>query len=117
MSEFDKSLDTYIANYDNLLLLYDFNSEITDENMNEFCDGYISKNLIKEATCFKGLHNHTSVDVIPTNRSKQFQDSRTIETGISGHHKLRITLFKRLDPVKLSIGSTNILIYHPFDLI
>ena len=67
-SELSKSLDMYIASVDNLLVLGDFNTVITEENMKNFCDSYNLTNLIKEPTCFKSLQNPTSIDVILTNR-------------------------------------------------
>ena len=53
LRELSKSLDMYIANFDNLLLLGDFNTVITEENMKNFCDSYNLTNLIKEPTCLK----------------------------------------------------------------
>ena len=41
-----KGLDNYIRNYDNILLLGDFNSEFSELCLN-FCDIYNLKNLVK----------------------------------------------------------------------
>ena len=62
--------------------------------MKEFCDSYNLKNLINEPTCFKNPLNPSSIDIILTNRSKRFQDSKVIETGLSDHHKMTITVLK-----------------------
>ena len=47
-------LDKHISRYENLLLLGDFNSEIT-EPMEVFCEIYNLKNLIECPTCYKTL--------------------------------------------------------------
>ena len=46
-------LDYYMPKYDNSLLLGDFNSEMSEDAMKEFCDTYCLSNMIKEPTCFK----------------------------------------------------------------
>ena len=40
-------LDYYYQRYDNVILLGDFNSEITEPSMNEFCEIFDLKNLVK----------------------------------------------------------------------
>ena len=47
------TLDHYMCKLDNFLLLGDYNSEMSENAMKEFCDTYNLKNLITEATCFK----------------------------------------------------------------
>ena len=88
-------LDHYMPKYDNFLLLGDFNSEMSENIMKEFCDTYSLSNLIKEPTCFKNIQNPSSIDLILTNRSRSFINSTALETGISDHHKLTITVMKR----------------------
>ena len=80
--------------FDNFVLMGDFNSEIHEQRMNEFCEMYHLKNLITSPTCFKNPLNPSSIDVILTNKSRSFQNSQVIETGISDHHKLTITVLK-----------------------
>ena len=102
LSHVGNSLDMFIRNYDNFLLLGDFNVEMIDERLKEFCNIYNLKNLIKEPTCFKSFLNPSSIDVILTNKSSSFQSSCIIETGLSDHHKMTITIlktyFKKLKP-------------------
>ena len=88
------TLDHYMYKFDNFLLLGDFNSEINESSMAEFCDVYNVKNLITEPTCFKNPLNPSSIDVLLTNKFRSFQNSQTIETGISDHHKLVVTVLK-----------------------
>ena len=45
----------------------DFNADMENINLENFCDFYNSKNLIKEPTCFKNPVNSTCVDLMLTN--------------------------------------------------
>ena len=73
--------------------------------MKDFCEIYNLENLIKEATCFKNPDNPSSIDVMLTNRKNSFQNSMTIETGLSDHHHMTISIlkvfFKKKNPVKI----------------
>ena len=62
--------------------------------MHEFCYVYGFKNLIKEPTCYKNALNPTCIDLILTNKYNKFQNSKTIETGISDFHKMTVTVLK-----------------------
>ena len=87
-------LDYYMPRYENFLLLRDFNSEMSEFALSEFCQMYNLTNLIKEPTCFKNPSNPSLIDLILTNRDRSFQNSQVIETGLSDHHKLTITILK-----------------------
>ena len=89
-----KSLDKTMANYDNILILGDFNSTMSDVPMKNFCELYNLENLIKEPTCYKNPNNPSSIDVILTNNKNSFQNSMATETGLSDHHKMIITVIK-----------------------
>ena len=91
-----KYIDQYSSLYDNIILLGDFNSEMSDEVMDEFSRVYGLKSLIKEPTCYKSLDNPSCIDLILTNRYNSFQDSTVIETGISDLHKLTYTILKTI---------------------
>ena len=62
--------------------------------MREFSYTYNLKNLIIEPTCFKNPSNPSLIDLILTNRYRSFQNSKVIETGLSNHHKLTITVMR-----------------------
>ena len=98
-------VDKLLSKYDNLLMLGDWNSAITEECMSQFCDMYDLENLIKEPTCFKSNGNPSSIDVILTNRKSKFQNSMTVETGLSDFHKMTVTVmknhFKKKEPIKI----------------
>ena len=55
---------------------------------------YDLENLIKKPTCFKSTENPSSIDVILTNRKSKFQNSMTVETGLSDFHKMTVTVMK-----------------------
>ena len=90
----DKSLGNYIGHYDNILLLGDFNSEFSEPCLNNFCDIYNLKKLVKEPTCYKNPVNPSCIDLILTNRRRTFQCTTTIEAGISDFYKLVVTISK-----------------------
>ena len=89
-------LDHYMTNYENFLLLGDFNSEIHESYMSEFCNIYNLRNLVNEPTCFKNPLNPSSIDLILTNKSKSFQNTFAMETGLSDHHKMVITILRSI---------------------
>ena len=91
-------LDRHMSRYENFLLLGDFNSEITELRMNEFCETYNLKSLINEPTCFKSILNPSCIDLILTNKHRSFQSSHTVETGLSDHHKMVISVMRSYFP-------------------
>ena len=82
-----RSTDFYFANYDNLLLMGDFNVNKSELNMKDFCDSYGLKSLIKVPKCFKNPENPSCIDLILTNNPLSFQSSGVIETGLSDFHR------------------------------
>ena len=109
-----KMVDANIRKYENVLLIGDFNADIKDHAMSEFCEMYNLKNLINEPTCYKNSNNLSSIDAILTNRKRSFESSMAIETGLSDHHKMIITVlksnYKKRDPLLVNYRS-----YKKFD--
>ena len=83
LKEIGKNLDNYSSKYGNFILLGDLNSEPTESAVKDFCEIYSCKNLIKDNTCFKNPLTPSCIDLIITNRPKSFQNSVTVETGLS----------------------------------
>ena len=50
----------------------DFNAEMSNTHLQEFCATFSLTNLIKESTCFKNLEKPTGIDDILTNHPKSF---------------------------------------------
>ena len=89
-----RNLDLLSTNYDNILLLGDFNAEVENNFLKEFCDLYGMKSLIRIPTCYKNPANPACIDLMLTNSNRSFQNSCTIETGLSDFHKMIVTVLK-----------------------
>ena len=68
----------------------DFNAEVSDTTIKDFCDIYSFKNFVKDATCFKNPDK--CIDLMLTNRS--FQNSCVIDTGLPDFHKMAVTVLR-----------------------
>ena len=90
-----RELDKYLPQYENLLMLGDWNSAMTEKEMKEFCGVYNLDNLIKEPTCYKNAENPSSLDIMLTNKKLSFQNSITLEIGLSDFHKMTLTVLKK----------------------
>ena len=88
------ALESYLTDYDNILVLGDLNSESSEPYLNDFCDAFNLKNLVKSPTCFKNPDNPSCIDLFLTNRPKSFHGTRTLETGLSDFDKMVITILK-----------------------
>ena len=106
LSNVGNELDKYLSNYENLLMLGDWNSAVTENAMKEFCEMYNLENLIREPTCYKSAANPSSIDVMLTNKKLSFQNTMTLETGLSDFHKMTITVLKRYFKKKAPIMIT-----------
>ena len=89
-----KGINTYSKKYEKILLMGDFNVGFTEANMAAFCNEYKLKALNKEPTCFKNNVNLSCIDLFLTNCLKSFENTLTMETGLSDFHKLIVTVLK-----------------------
>ena len=55
LSEVSAQLDTFMQNYENFMLIGDFNSGVTESSMIDFMNMHNLKNLISDPTCIKKL--------------------------------------------------------------
>ena len=94
MNSNGKHLDLLSGNYENIILMGDFNAAMENINLKNFCDLYNFKNLIKEPTCFKNPVNPTCIDFMLKNSYRSFQNSYAIETGLSDFHRMVVTAMK-----------------------
>ena len=62
--------------------------------MKTFGENYKLRNLIKEPTCFKNPENPTCINLILTNKPLNFKNTYVIDTGLSGFHKMIVTVMK-----------------------
>ena len=89
----------------NLCLYFygDFNAEEWEPSLSQFVYEYNAKNIVKENTCFKNALNRSSIDLFVTNCPLSFQNTIAIFNGLSGFHKMVITVinvsFKKHSPI------------------
>ena len=76
------------------MFLGDFNVESSDPVLNDFCNIYNLFSLVKEPTCFKNPYKPSCIHIFLTNRPQSFQNTLTIETGVSDFHKMVISVMK-----------------------
>ena len=97
-----KSLDLHLSQYDNIIIVGNFNTEIGQNSMNGFCDRYTLSSVIKEPACYKNPANPSCIDFILTNSPRIFQNSSVVETGLFDFHRMTVTVlkatFQRLPP-------------------
>ena len=62
-------------------MIGDYNAEVTETNMQEFCESYFLENMVKKLTCFENPAKPTCIYLIITNKPGMFQNAKTYETG------------------------------------
>ena len=90
----NKALDAFFTKYEGIILLGDFNICVDDETMRNFYNFYILNRLIKQPKCFKNSENLSFIDLISTNKPRSFQSTCVIETGLSGFHRITVSVLK-----------------------
>ena len=78
--------------YKNCVLLGDLNIVRDNTQLQNFCESSLLEHFIKKTTCCKG-DAPTRIDHIITNIRKRFMKSMALETDISDHHKMIMTIF------------------------
>ena len=91
----------YSVQYENLILMGDFNTGINHSCMKTICESYTLHSLIKEPTCYKNPQNPSCIDLILTNSPYTFQNSYLIETGLSDFHRMTVYIKQRNHCVSL----------------
>ena len=69
-----RNLDSQLGQYENFILMGDFNVEPNDATMENLSQVYDCKNIAKDKNCFKNPINSTCINLIITNRPKSFQE-------------------------------------------
>ena len=87
-------LDRYSKYYEKFILIGHFNAEESEPCLSQFLFEMNAKNIVKEPTCYKSLRNPSCIDLIITNCSSNFQNTKTISTGLSDFHKMVVTVLK-----------------------
>ena len=106
---FSKVLDSLNSNFENLLLVGDFNSEDHEIEISSFVNNHEAKNIVKEKTCFKSVLNPSCVDLFVTNNPKSLQHTHGFPCALSDHHNLVVTVLKNIfGRPTLTVGITEI---------
>ena len=86
-------IDYYSPTYDNILILGDFNLQISDKPIADFLESHCLKSLNKKPTCFKSKDGKC-IDLMLTNKNRSFKNTNVFETGMSDFHLMTYTMFK-----------------------
>ena len=91
LQHLNKGLDVYLRSYDNILIMGDLNSGVTENCLNGFCNANSLKTINRGPTCFKNL---SCIDLFLTNRQQCFQQTCAIEMALSDFRKMVVTVMK-----------------------
>ena len=94
MNELGKALDIYLLKYDHILFIGDFNSEISERSIHDFCNVYNLETPSNLPTCFKNPESPSCIDLILTNLNNNFDEALVLELGLSDFHKLAMLVLK-----------------------
>ena len=93
----DKALDCY-SSYDRIILIEHFNSEDHETCMETFLYQHNHENIVKKGTWFKNSSKPSTIELLLTNNSSYFQNTKTCFTGLSDFYKLVKTTLKMSIP-------------------
>ena len=97
-------IDFYSGNYDNIIIIGDFNIEPHVLKMSTFLEKHDLYNHISEKTCWKAV-NGTCIDLLLSNKKFSLKHSGTALTGLSDWHSLIYSMLKvtytKLEPKKV----------------
>ena len=97
--EVSKTFSQAVNKYDNILIVGDFNIDISSVNVeNASCfsdlwETFNLKNPVTKPTCYKSLKG-SIIDLILTNKPRSFQNTSVCETGLSDCQKLIFAILK-----------------------
>ena len=87
-------LDEYKREYENFFFIGDFNVNVNESSMKEFCNLDVLKSLTNETKFFKNTEKPTCIDLILTTRPTCFPLGTVLETCFSDFHFLTVTEFQ-----------------------
>ena len=88
-----KVLSKQTCQYENVMLIGDFNLTVNNKNLRVFMNTFNLDSLINKPTCFQSA-NPTCIDLILTNKKSLFKNSNVLEVGISDHHSFITTALR-----------------------
>ena len=84
----------FMIKYDHILLIGDFNSEISERSMHDFCNVYNLESLSNTPICFKNPENPSYINLLLKNSKSNFNEALVLESGLSDFHKLVVPVLK-----------------------
>ena len=111
LQELAKGIEIYSENYDDILLMGDFNAEVSETSFSSFCELYEVKSIINQSTSYKNLTNPSCIDLFLTNSPNSFQKSTVVKTGLSDFYKFIVTVRKSYSPKRIP----NIVTYRKYN--
>ena len=94
LSALEKSLNLYSKQYENSVILGDFNMEVNKNYVKIFFKSYNLKSFVRVPACFKNPEILLCIDLTLANSPYFFQNSCVIETGLSNFHKMAVAAMK-----------------------
>ena len=91
--EISKNMEHYFTNYENFLVVGDFNLGEENSILKDFMNSCNLENVVKKPTCFKS-DSPTCIDLILTSDTTRLKNTTTIETGLSDFHVMKATALK-----------------------
>ena len=76
------------------MIIGDFNADKLEPCLSQFLFEVNAKNIVNEPTCFKSLSNPSYIDLVITNSSSNFQNTKTISTGLLDFYKMVVSVLK-----------------------
>ena len=86
----------------------DFNAEESEPCLSQFLFEINAKNIVKETTCYESLSNPICTDLVITNSSLSFQNTKTLSMELSDFYKMLITFLNNTPKVLLYRDCKNI---------
>ena len=90
-----KGLDMCSKFYERYMLIGDFNAEESQSCLSQFLFEMNAKNIVKKPIYYRSLSNPSYIDLVITNSSSSFQNTKAISTLLSDLHKMVITVSKQ----------------------
>ena len=95
LSNTSKGLDELGSKHDNILIIGDLNTGMSEPSLNEFCQTYNLESMANKPTCFKNPKNPSCIYLMLTNKKEMFLKVKTVETWLSDFHKILVSVFKK----------------------
>ena len=79
ITNFSKGLDELNSKCDNVLVIGDLNSEMSEPSLEEFCQTYNLESIVNKLTSFKNLRNPSCIDLVLTNTQESFSKPKPLK--------------------------------------